>query len=76
MIVTRIADTTIANLADGAPWIAKSATLATAKATHTHHKISGGASRKTSRAGELADADVGGGGGEGQAIRTLGSSSA
>ena len=53
MTVTRIADTTIANLAD-APWIAKSATLATAKATHTHHKISGGASRNTSRGAKLA----------------------
>ena len=68
MIVTRIADTTIANLA-GAPSIAKSATLATAKATHTHHKISGGASRKTSR---FASGDLT----AGQAIRTLGSSSA
>ncbi len=68
MIVTRIADTTIANLA-GAPWIAKSATLATAKASHTHHRISGGASRKTSRfpSGDLTAP---------QAIRTLGSSSA
>ena len=68
MIATRIADTTIANLA-GAPSIAKSATLATAKASHTHHKITGGASRKTSRfgSGDLT-AD--------QAIRTLGSSSA
>jgi hypothetical protein len=68
VIATRIADTTIANLA-GAPWIAKSATLAAAKATHTHQKISGGASRKTSRFGSgdpTAD----------QAIRTLGSSSA
>ena len=50
MIVTRIADTTMANLA-GAPWIAKSATLAAAKATHTHHRTTGGASRKTSRFG-------------------------
>ena len=68
MIVTRIADTTIANLA-GAPWIAKSATLATAKATHTHHRISGGASRKTSRftSGDSPRT---------QAIRTRGSSSA
>ena len=68
MIVSRIADTTIENLAD-APWSAKSATLATAKATHTHHKISGGASRKTSR---FASGDLT----AGQAIRTLGSSSA
>ena len=63
-----MADTTIANLAD-APSIAKSAKLATAKASHTHQKISGGASRKTSRfpSGDLT---------AGQVIRTLGSSSA
>jgi hypothetical protein len=63
-----MADTTTANLAD-APWMAKSATLATAKASHTHHRRTGGTSRKTSRSGrgDLTS---------GQAIRTLGSSSA
>ena len=60
-----MADTTIANLA-GTPSIAKSATLATAKATHTHQKTSGGASRKTSRFTSRGT----------QAIRTRGSSSA
>ena len=44
-----MAVTTIVNRADGVPWAAKSARFATAKATHTHQKTSGGTRRKTSR---------------------------
>src|ERR1700722_9246814 len=68
VIATSIAETTIANRAD-APWITKSATLTITKATQTHHRITGGASRKTSwfGSGDLTGC---------QAIRTLGSSTA
>ena len=86
MTVARIAATTITNLADnpGAPWIAKSAMFATAKASQTHHRMTGGASRNTSRsAAKLAGRWVVGvarGAAErrnkAQAIRTRGSSSA